>query len=40
MKIIDDLIESEHNHLDAAQLTGVQFTGFSTSWQAVAITHF
>jgi len=39
MKIIDDLIESEHSNLDAAQVTGVQFTGFSTSWQAVARYH-
>ena len=39
MKIIDDLIESEHSHLDATQFTGVQFTGFATSWQAVARYH-
>jgi hypothetical protein len=39
MKIIDDLIESEHSRLDAAQFTGVQFTGFATSWQAVARYH-
>ena len=39
MKIIDDLIESEHSLLDATQVTGVQFTGFATSWQAVARYH-
>lgn len=39
MKIIDDLIESERSCLDDAQFTGVQFTGFSTSWQAVARYH-
>jgi len=39
MKIVDDLIESEHSRLDATQHTGVQFTGFSTSWQAVARYH-
>jgi len=39
MKIIDDLIESEHSHLDADQFAGVQFTGFATSWQAVARYH-
>ncbi len=39
MNIIDDLIESEHSRLDAAQFTGVQFTGFATSWQAVARYH-
>src|SRR5437879_7741378 len=39
MKIIDDLIESEHSRLDATQFTGVQFTGFATSWQAVARYH-
>ena len=39
MKIIDDLIESERSCLDADQFTGVQFTGFATSWQAVARYH-
>jgi hypothetical protein len=39
LKITDDLIESEHSRLDATQCTGVQFAGFSTSWQAVARYH-
>lgn len=39
MKIIDDLIESEHSSLGDSQFTGVQFTGFATSWQAVARYH-
>jgi len=39
MKIIDDLIEIERSCLDADQFTGVQFTGFATSWQAVARYH-
>jgi hypothetical protein len=39
MKIVDDLIESEHSLLDATHVTGVQFTGFATSWQAAARYH-
>src|SRR5216683_2000236 len=39
MKIVDDLIESERTCLDDSQFTGVQFTGFATSWQAVARYH-
>ena len=39
MKLIADLIESERSLLTDTQFTGVQFTGFATSWQAVERYH-
>ena len=39
MKIIEDLIEDEYRRLAPPEHTGVQFTGFVTSWQAVTRYH-
>jgi hypothetical protein len=39
VKLINDLIESERSLLTDTQFTGVQFTGFATSWQAVERYH-